>query len=78
MKTGTWTYHASLLSYPKVKSLFTRMQQNLVNTTQNLISYLTENTANFHYKHRSASKFHCFAVHFDSLSFIHTNSCTFS
>jgi hypothetical protein len=23
-------------------------------------------------------KFHCFAVHFDSLSFIHTNSCTFS
>ena len=23
-------------------------------------------------------KFHCFTVHFDSLSFIHTNSCTFS
>ena len=22
--------------------------------------------------------FHCFTVHFDSLSFIHTNSCTFS
>ena len=22
-------------------------------------------------------KFHCFTVHFDSLSFIHTNSCTF-
>ena len=24
------------------------------------------------------NKFHCFTVHFDSLSFIHTNSCTFS
>ena len=24
------------------------------------------------------SKFHCFTVHFDSLSLIHTNSCTFS
>jgi len=24
------------------------------------------------------SKFHCFTVHFDSVSFIHTNSCTFS
>jgi len=23
-------------------------------------------------------KFHCFTVHFDSLSFIYTNSCTFS
>ena len=23
-------------------------------------------------------KFHCFTVHFDSLSFIHTKSCTFS
>ena len=23
------------------------------------------------------SKFHCFTMHFDSLSFIHTNSCTF-
>ena len=23
-------------------------------------------------------EFHCFTVHFDSLSFIHTNSCTFS
>jgi hypothetical protein len=23
-------------------------------------------------------KFHCFTVHFDSLSFIHTNLCTFS
>jgi len=23
-------------------------------------------------------KFHCFTMHFDSLSFIHTNSCTFS
>ena len=23
-------------------------------------------------------RFHCFTVHFDSLSFIHTNSCTFS
>ena len=23
-------------------------------------------------------KFHCFSVHFDSLSFFHTNSCTFS
>ena len=23
-------------------------------------------------------KYHCFTVHFDSLSFIHTNSCTFS
>ena len=23
-------------------------------------------------------KFHCFTVHFDSLDFIHTNSCTFS
>ena len=23
-------------------------------------------------------KFHCFTVHFDSLSFIHNNSCTFS
>jgi hypothetical protein len=22
--------------------------------------------------------FHCFTVHFDSLRFIHTNSCTFS
>jgi len=22
--------------------------------------------------------FHCFIVHFDSLRFIHTNSCTFS
>ena len=22
--------------------------------------------------------FHCFTVYFDSLSFIHTNSCTFS
>ena len=26
----------------------------------------------------TAGKFHCFTVHFDSLSFIHTNSCTFS
>jgi len=25
-----------------------------------------------------ADKFHCFTVHFDSLSFIHTNSCIFS
>ena len=26
----------------------------------------------------SYNKFHCFTVHFDSLNFIHTNSCTFS
>ena len=25
-----------------------------------------------------SDEFHCFTVHFDSLSFIHTNSCTFS
>ena len=25
-----------------------------------------------------SGNFHCFTVHFDSLSFIHTNSCTFS
>ena len=27
---------------------------------------------------QNTSEFHCFTVHFDSLSFIHTNSCTFS
>ena len=27
---------------------------------------------------RISGLFHCFSLHFDSLSFIHTNSCTFS
>jgi hypothetical protein len=27
---------------------------------------------------QNSFSFHCFSVHFDSLSFIHTNSCTFS
>ena len=27
---------------------------------------------------QSVGLFHCFTVHFDSLNFIHTNSCTFS
>ena len=30
------------------------------------------------YKINVLDNFHCFTVHFDSLSFIHTNSCTFS
>jgi len=29
-------------------------------------------------KAKQETEFHCFTVHFDSLSFIHTNSCTFS
>ena len=38
------------------------------------VSYRVKN-----FKHlEKPSKFNCFTVHFDSLSFIHTNSCTFS
>ena len=33
----------------------------------------------FHKLYKPPSrKFHCFTMHFDSLSFFHTNSCTFS
>ena len=32
----------------------------------------------FYIVYKKGLFFHCFTVHFDSLSFIHTNSCTFS
>jgi len=50
-----------------------------------LSSYRAGNIDGLYYKYSRlmvlndiTRKFHCFTVHFDSLSFIHTNSCTFS
>ena len=52
------------VTYPSIKGCFIIIWQTTKCTFFNMFSHIL--------------LFHCFTVHFDSLSFIHTNSCTFS
>ena len=70
----TWEFFWTLLKIVNFSqtvfmcSVFSESRATFVLYSINWLVFITE----------VKSKFRCFTVHFDSLSFIHTNSCTFS